>query len=246
MVIPIFPLELVLLPGEPQQLRIFEPRYRQMLDDCMLDHKPFGVCLINPFEPVKEWPGPHWTGTTARITHHEEQGANHFIEIQGQRRFRIIRIIEPLLPPHDKSIFDADEVTQRVVSEELIQPDLHELLDRVDEEERKDGRLYLRAEVELLPELKGELTLVEQVSMLQMWANFLDAMGKGIGLPDEILEDWTMAQRASVAEADAGSLWRIGSVLLHDTWARQALLEVEHLDEALEEILSNLIEPTPP
>ena len=32
---PIFPLNLVLFPGTPQPLHIFEPRYRQMLDDCM-------------------------------------------------------------------------------------------------------------------------------------------------------------------------------------------------------------------
>ena len=32
-ILPIFPLGLVLLPGEPEQLRIFEPRYKQMLDD---------------------------------------------------------------------------------------------------------------------------------------------------------------------------------------------------------------------
>ena len=99
--IPVFPLELTLLPGEPQVLRIYEPRYKQMLDDCLLDEAPFGLCLIDPFHPITGWAGPHLVGTTARITEHEEVGSNHMIEIQGQRRFRILKLIEPSLPPMD-------------------------------------------------------------------------------------------------------------------------------------------------
>ena len=33
--LPLFVLPMVLLPGEIQELRVFEPRYRQMLDDCL-------------------------------------------------------------------------------------------------------------------------------------------------------------------------------------------------------------------
>jgi hypothetical protein len=226
MEIPIFPLELVLLPGEPQQLRIFEPRYRQMLDDCLLDNEPFGVCLIDPFNPISNWSGPHLIGTLARITHHEEQGANHFIELQGQRRFRIVDIVEPLLER------DADVDPQ-------FQPDLHELLATVGEEEREDGKLYIRADVELLPELEGELSPKRAEHLLDMWSLFLDAIGKGIGLSQEILEDWAEAQSATVAQADAGALWRIASVLVHDPWARQAILEYDNIDDAMDELIGN-------
>ncbi len=234
MEIPIFPLELVLLPGEPQQLRIFEPRYRQMLDDCLLDNEPFGICLIDPFNPVSGWSGPHLVGTMARITHHEEQGANHFIELQGQRRFKIVDTVAPLLERDP----DADPD---------FQPDLHELLasspDEVSQEERDEGKLYIRADVELLPELDGELSPERQKSLLGMWELFLDAMGRGIGLSDDVLEDWSIAQQVTVAEADAGALWRIASVLVHDPWARQAILEYDSIDDALDERLGNLIEP---
>ena len=41
--LPLFVLPMVLLPGEIQELRVFEPRYRQMLDDCLLDGKNFGL-----------------------------------------------------------------------------------------------------------------------------------------------------------------------------------------------------------
>ena len=41
--LPLFVLPMVLLPGEIQELRVFEPRYKQMLDDCLLDGKNFGL-----------------------------------------------------------------------------------------------------------------------------------------------------------------------------------------------------------
>jgi len=41
--LPIFPLELVLLPGVPLPLHIFEPRYKEMIAECLAQKKPFGV-----------------------------------------------------------------------------------------------------------------------------------------------------------------------------------------------------------
>ena len=40
---PLFPLKLVLFPGEPLPLHIFEPRYRQLLADCLAGDKRFGI-----------------------------------------------------------------------------------------------------------------------------------------------------------------------------------------------------------
>jgi Lon protease-like protein len=41
--LPLFPLELVLLPGVPLPLHIFEPRYKEMIVECLEEKKPFGV-----------------------------------------------------------------------------------------------------------------------------------------------------------------------------------------------------------
>src|SRR5258707_5935825 len=41
--LPLFPLDLVLLPGTPLPLHIFEPRYREMTAECRAQKKPFGV-----------------------------------------------------------------------------------------------------------------------------------------------------------------------------------------------------------
>ena len=41
--LPLFPLPLVLFPGAPLPLHIFEPRYRQMLSDCIAGDSRFGI-----------------------------------------------------------------------------------------------------------------------------------------------------------------------------------------------------------
>ena len=41
--LPLFPLDLVLLPGTPLPLHIFEPRYKEMIGECLANHSPFGV-----------------------------------------------------------------------------------------------------------------------------------------------------------------------------------------------------------
>jgi Lon protease-like protein len=41
--IPIFPLELVVYPGENVNLHIFEERYKQLISDCHKEKKPFGI-----------------------------------------------------------------------------------------------------------------------------------------------------------------------------------------------------------
>ncbi|MFT3909834.1 MAG: LON peptidase substrate-binding domain-containing protein [Ferruginibacter sp.] len=44
--IPIFPLNIVVYPGEQLNLHIFEPRYRQMISECAESKKPFGIPAV--------------------------------------------------------------------------------------------------------------------------------------------------------------------------------------------------------
>ena len=44
--IPLFPLELVAFPGEKLNLHIFEPRYKQLIGDCVAQGKPFGIIAV--------------------------------------------------------------------------------------------------------------------------------------------------------------------------------------------------------
>jgi uncharacterized protein len=44
--VPIFPLGIVVYPGENLNLHIFEPRYKQLIKECFADKKPFGIPTV--------------------------------------------------------------------------------------------------------------------------------------------------------------------------------------------------------
>lgn len=65
--IPLFPLNAVLFPGGPLSLRIFEPRYLDMVSHCLKTDSAFGVCLIQDGKEAGPAAVPHSIGTLARI-----------------------------------------------------------------------------------------------------------------------------------------------------------------------------------
>src|ERR1051325_4242523 len=44
--LPLFPLEIVLFPGAPLPLHIFEPRYKEMIGECLEQKRPFGMVRL--------------------------------------------------------------------------------------------------------------------------------------------------------------------------------------------------------
>jgi len=89
--LPLFPLNLVLFPGEPLPLHIFEPRYRQLLTDCLEGDQRFGITAVLP-------PGPGALGSVARIRAAQPlaDGRSNIV-VLGERRFAIRAIL-----PEDK------------------------------------------------------------------------------------------------------------------------------------------------
>ncbi len=65
--IPLFPLQTVLFPEGPLPLRIFEPRYLDMVSQCLKTDSPFGVCLIRQGQEVGTAADAHRIGTLASI-----------------------------------------------------------------------------------------------------------------------------------------------------------------------------------
>jgi Lon protease-like protein len=86
----LFPLRTVLFPGALLPLHIFEPRYRQMIGECLDGELPFGVVLIRNGSEVGGGAEPYTTGCTARITRVEKEpdGRMNIVSV-GQDRFRI-------------------------------------------------------------------------------------------------------------------------------------------------------------
>ncbi|NDJ51673.1 MAG: peptidase S16 [Chloroflexi bacterium] len=88
--IPLFPLGSVLFPGMVLPLHIFEPRYRQMINECIEKNAPFGVVLIRDGVEVGGDAIPHEVGTSAYITQVDRlPGGRMNIQGVGIQRFRI-------------------------------------------------------------------------------------------------------------------------------------------------------------
>lgn len=90
--LPLFPLATVLYPGAPLSLRIFEPRYLDMVRDCTRKGAGFGVCLILDGFEVGDPALPAAVGTVATITdfHTTEEGLLGIVA-RGGARFRVER-----------------------------------------------------------------------------------------------------------------------------------------------------------
>lgn len=89
--VPLFPLHTVLFPDGPLALRIFEPRYLDMVSECLRNEQPFGVCLIQSGQEAGEAARPHLTGTFANITDWQ-QGDDGLLAIsaRGGQRFHVL------------------------------------------------------------------------------------------------------------------------------------------------------------
>lgn len=90
--VPLFPLGTVLYPGGQLQLRIFEPRYLDLVRECTRSGTAFGVCLILDGAEVGVPARPAAIGTLAHIVDfsHREDGLLG-IAAEGGSRFRVLR-----------------------------------------------------------------------------------------------------------------------------------------------------------
>ena len=109
--LPLFPLPVVLFPGVPLPLHIFEPRYREMLSDCLAGDRRFGIVFTA--EDDLEGPARGDVGCVAVIQSAQElpDGRSNLIVI-GEERFAIGRLVtgeRPYLLGEVYSYLDLDE-----------------------------------------------------------------------------------------------------------------------------------------
>ncbi len=90
--IPLFPLHTVLFPGAPLPLQVVEPRYKELVADCLKDELPFGVVLIKEGQETAESVIPHMVGSTARIASlNRLPDGLLLLHAVGEERFHLIR-----------------------------------------------------------------------------------------------------------------------------------------------------------
>lgn len=135
--IPLFPLNNVLFPGGILPLRIFEPRYMEMVSVCMKEQSGFGVSLILSGKEVGEAATTYEVGTLVRITDWDQREDGLLgITVQGEQRFRIlsthvrssqlimaeVELLEdaaftPIPPRHERAVTLLHELIERLGSD---------------------------------------------------------------------------------------------------------------------------------
>lgn len=90
--LPLFPLRTVMFPGGPIPLRIFEPRYLEMVATCMRHDHGFGICLARQGRDTDPQSEPVDIGTEMAISDFTRlEDGNLGITADGQQRFRVLR-----------------------------------------------------------------------------------------------------------------------------------------------------------
>lgn len=85
--IPLFPLDVVLFPGTPLPLHIFEPRYKEMIGECLAQQSTFGVVRA-----VEQ--GLAEVGCTAEIVTVVKEYEDGRLDLvtEGRKRFELVRV----------------------------------------------------------------------------------------------------------------------------------------------------------
>lgn len=116
--IPLFPLNVVLLPGAEMPLHIFEPRYRQMVKDCLEVKSEFGMLLALP-------KGVARVGCTAEIVEVAKRYEDGRMDIMtvGRTPFRVVELFEqhPLLEGQIDYLEDRDSSLNPRTQRELVE-----------------------------------------------------------------------------------------------------------------------------
>ena len=157
-IIPIFPLDLVLFPRQALPLRIFEPRYKQLVDDCMIGNGQFGVFLIDENNSVNGWNSPKLVGTIAKISKCEDvemDGLQLHIETIGRNSFKIKKIIPP-------------SITQPV-NYDPLSVEGHQEISEIHEKIGTAEKMYIQAEVEMIPEIDENILLEKWEKLVELW-----------------------------------------------------------------------------
>ena len=140
--IPIFPLSIVVYPGEQLNLHIFEPRYKQLVNECYNDEKPFGIPTVLKNQVAE-------MGTLVKINRVVKVYDNGEMDIQtsGERIFRILEVIkeipEKLYSGAIVNYPDSDDAGKRELMQKVVNGirELHRLLNITKDFKKPDEEL---------------------------------------------------------------------------------------------------------
>jgi Lon protease-like protein len=156
--LPIFPLPIVLFPGTPQPLHIFEPRYQQLLADCRAGDRRFGIAYVTAAgtADADQVPDPGAVGCVALIRSVEPlpEGRSNVLTV-GERRFRLRRWVESNRPYRVAEVEEFDDEPVDPAEVATLAGDVREGFARLTRAlgvltEREDEELELAPDPQLL------------------------------------------------------------------------------------------------
>ncbi|MGH9633379.1 MAG: LON peptidase substrate-binding domain-containing protein [Candidatus Angelobacter sp.] len=161
--LPLFPLEIVVFPGAPLPLHIFEPRYKEMIGECLAESRPFGMVRAkeNALSAI---------GCSARIINIIKKYEDGRLDIaaEGAQRFEIIQVNQERSFLQAEVAFFDDEpsIVSKNAADTVIK--LHEqlfaVMGQTVEVERDAAYLSYRLAQDLPVDLDFKQTLLEMKS----------------------------------------------------------------------------------
>ncbi len=124
-VLPMFPLNSVVFPGQRVPLHVFEPRYRELIRDVLDSEGEFGIALIREGPEVGGGAVPVDVGCAVRIVDADELPDGRWeVVCEGTRRFRVVEALgeNPYLRcevTFPEAPADAQEAATREAAEKL-------------------------------------------------------------------------------------------------------------------------------
>lgn len=191
----------------------------------MVDDGLFGVCLVDPSGSIGGWSAPRQVGTVAKITQCKDvklDGMQLHIETIGRNKFSISKII----PPSFEQPEDYDPYTLQG----------HKAISDLHEQVGTSKKMYIRAEVEMIPEIDEDVPVAEWEGLVQMWKNKIVMQARPQTVEphalDRILEQYYLATETPTIDY-IYSLSALGAKEPDDL---QPILEADTMDGLIQSV----------
>ena len=214
--IPLFVLQSAIFPTIRESLRVFEPRYKQMLDDCSIDGEPFGYIAQNSqIRSIDGWTQPSTYGVLCSIDDLWERGSNIIFTATANQRFEILEVVQSALPstPFGDIYPTVDDLVEQYI------------------ENSPQGKLYLRATIRLLDDLEGNVSPKDWSLFLNDWAHHIVDFNTIFNNEKLDFDQVLSILKTEFLPYDTSSLWQVADAILIRQEERQAALSSVSCDD---------------
>ena len=191
----------------------------------MLGDGQFGVCLIDEGNSVNGWNSPKMVGTIAKISKCEDvelDGLQLHIETIGRNSFKIKKIIPP--PISQPTNYDPLSVEG------------HQEISEIHEKIGTEEKMYIQAEVEMIPEIDENISLEKWEKLIELWKKKIITQA----LPqivephslDHVLEQYYLNTETPTIDY----IYSLSAIGAKDPNELQPILEATTMDELIKDV----------